>query len=224
MRETYNTGIAAETGSRLSSAVKTQERNLQEDASAIRQRVPVSLEQDGRGKLCEQLEATTSPSQMPASTRLLETDQHPDLAAQLRTCVQHIEKPVIVESVCDKTKLIEDYRDKKYQSGSCILTDKSRPLCITTGTKQLMNLLGGSSNFSETDRGEKSSYQTDVTNEQNLHHNICGEVQRIGNPSDDARKSNLEGPQNVIEGLIGQAGKVAAIVAFGALVIFARER
>ncbi|XP_026420827.1 uncharacterized protein LOC113316884 isoform X2 [Papaver somniferum] len=233
MRETHNTGIAAETGSRLSSAVKTQERNLQESASEIRQRIPVSLEQDGRDKLCEQgpsqeqlIEATTSPSHMPAATKLLETDQHPNIASQLRTCVQHIEKLILVEPGCDKTQLPEDYRAKKYpvgNSGSCILTDESRPLCITTGTKQLMNLVGGSSNFSEIDQGENSSYQTDITNE-NLHHNICGEVQKLGKASDDTRKSNLEGPQNVIEGLIGQAGKVAAIVAFGALVIFARER
>lgn len=234
MRETYNTGTAAETGSRLSSAMKTQVRNLQESASEIGQQTPVSLEQDGRDKLCEQepsqeqlIEATTSPSQMPTATKLLETDQHPNIASQLRTCVQHIEKPILVESGCDKTQLPEDYRAKKYpvgNAGSCILTDESRPLCITTGSKQLMNLVGGTSNFSETDLEEKSSYQTDITNEQNLHHNICGEVQKIGKPSDDTRKSNLKGPQNVIEGLIGQAGKVAAIVAFGALVIFARER
>ncbi|XP_026399481.1 uncharacterized protein LOC113295356 isoform X2 [Papaver somniferum] len=231
--KTYNTQIAAEMGSRFSAAVKTQERNLQESASEIRQQIPVSLDQDGRDKLCEQdpsqeqlIEATTSPSQMPAATKLLETDQHPNIAYQLRMCAQHIEKPILVESGCGKTQLPEDYRAKKYpvsNSGSCILTDESRPVCITTGSKQLMNLLGGSSNFSEIDRGENNSYQTDITNEQNLH-NICGEVQKIGKPPDDTRKSNLEGPQNVIEGLIGQAGKVAAIVAFGALVIFARER
>ncbi|KAI3975406.1 hypothetical protein MKX01_004493 [Papaver californicum] len=234
MREIYNTEIAAEMGSRLSSTVKSQERNLQESANEIRQQIPVSLEQDRRDKLCEQepsqeqlLEAATSSNEMPAATRLFETDQHPMFAAQLTTCEQNIEKPIIVESACDKTKLLEDYRAKKYPvctSGSCILTDDSRPLCITTGSKQLMNLVGGSSNLSEIDQGEKRSYQTDVTNEQNLHNNTCNEMQKIGKASGDKRKSNLEGPQNVIEGLIRKAGKVAAIVAFGALVIFARER
>ncbi|KAI3919170.1 hypothetical protein MKX01_018809 [Papaver californicum] len=234
VREIYNTDIAAEMGSKLSSTVKTRERNLQESASEIRQQIPVSLEQDGRDKLCEEepsqeqlMEAATSPSQMPAATRLFETDQHLNIASQLRPCIQHIEKPILVESACDKTKLLEDYNAKKYpvgSSGSCILTDESRPLCITTGTKQLMDLVGGSSNLSEIDQGEKSSYQTDVTIELNLHQNTCHEMQKTGKASGDTRKSNLEGPQNVIQGLIGQAGKVAAVVAFGALVIFARER
>ncbi|KAI3832440.1 hypothetical protein MKX03_020674 [Papaver bracteatum] len=233
-RQKYKTEIAAEMGSRFSAAVKTQERNLQESGSEIRKQIPVSLELDGRDKLCAQepsqeqlMEATTSPSQRPAVSRLLEADEHPNTTAQPRTSVPHIEKSIIVESACDKTKLVEDCKAKKHPVGgsrSCILTDQSRPLCITTGSKQLMNLVAGTSKFSGNDLEEKSSYETDVTNEQNLHHNTCNEVQKIGKASDDTRKSNLEGPQNVIEGLIGQAGKVAAIVAFGALVIFARER
>ncbi|KAJ4957987.1 hypothetical protein NE237_025098 [Protea cynaroides] len=110
--------------------------------------------------------------------------------------------------------------------GSWILADGSRHLCITTGSKQVMDLMGSWGVRRETHERDMSVFKMDAFDEHNIQDDTDIWVNKDEVTSPFLRKPNLEGSGDVTVsgGLIGQVVKVAIMVAFGTLVLITRQR
>ncbi|OVA08443.1 hypothetical protein BVC80_209g178 [Macleaya cordata] len=180
----------AETESSLSAIGTSQKMKLQQSVNYIRERKYISTEQHGKEGLREHetsqeeltgvsaAETATFMRQMPA--RPVDTDQSCSvskdqqdsnlklLEEELKTCIQDTEKLYIPESLSEKTQLVAHCGVEQYpfdSSGSCIFPDESRRLCITTASKQVMDLVGGCGIFAETDRRKMSLSRTEAMEE-----------------------------------------------------------
>ncbi|XP_043705945.1 uncharacterized protein LOC122655717 isoform X2 [Telopea speciosissima] len=110
--------------------------------------------------------------------------------------------------------------------GSWILPDGSRRLCITAGSKQVMELMGNWGVCRETHQREMSLFKMDAFDEHNIHDDSDIWVNKDDMTSQCSRTLNPEGSGDVTisGGLIGQVVKVAIMVAFGTLVLVTRQR
>ncbi|XAR53433.1 hypothetical protein NMG60_11021980 [Bertholletia excelsa] len=107
-------------------------------------------------------------------------------------------------------------------SGAWIFPDHTRRLCMTTGSKQIMELVGvpgiqerthkGKKSFSLSEKVEKFGNYNQLTKDDKNPHEL-----RKSEPGSTAGVENSTGP-------IGQAIKVAIMVAFGTLVLLTRQR
>ncbi|KAA8534852.1 hypothetical protein F0562_029932 [Nyssa sinensis] len=108
----------------------------------------------------------------------------------------------------------EDENNYFQSSGAWIFPDEARRLCITTASKQVMDLMGSCS-ISVPENARKRHLQrgTDV------------ELKRGEKTFHKPRKSRPESSADVAStGLVEQAIKIAIMVGFGALVLFTRQR
>ncbi|KAF6152242.1 hypothetical protein GIB67_005896 [Kingdonia uniflora] len=106
---------------------------------------------------------------------------------------------------------------------SLISPDESRTLCVTTGSKQLMDLVGDIDTYAESAQKELSSPVKGV-GEVNVHDRSG--LNENENTSDKSVKANNESSTiiRISEAFTGQAVKVAVLVALGTLAIATRQR
>ncbi|KAF9614611.1 hypothetical protein IFM89_019588 [Coptis chinensis] len=118
---------------------------------------------------------------------------------------------------------------EEYQSevmGSWTLPDEPSSLCITTGSKQMNDSVGSFNNSREGDQRESSLYVIGLEKEEPKDAETSVKVNNTKRDSPHLRKSNLEKlKDNIVSGgLLGQAVRIAIMVAFGTLVVVTRQR
>ncbi|XP_059634826.1 uncharacterized protein LOC132277105 isoform X2 [Cornus florida] len=128
----------------------------------------------------------------------------------------------------DELKSVEYCGNDHYffeSSGAWIFADDTRHLCITTGGKRAMNLMGGCHVEAKTHQGKKSDYIPESIGKHNVQHKTDIEVKKGEKTFHNLRNSSPEDSSDVAStGPVRQAIKVAIMVAFGALVFLNRER
>uniref|UniRef100_A0A5B7AFK1 Uncharacterized protein n=1 Tax=Davidia involucrata TaxID=16924 RepID=A0A5B7AFK1_DAVIN len=125
----------------------------------------------------------------------------------------------------DKLKSVaycEDAHNSFESSGAWIFPDDARRLCITTGGKQVMCLMGGCQVEAKSHQGKES-----ISVPENLHlqSGTDVELKRGEKTFHKLRKSRPESSADAAStGPVGQAIKIAIMVGFGALVLLTRQR
>ncbi|XP_028089023.1 uncharacterized protein LOC114289482 isoform X3 [Camellia sinensis] len=121
-----------------------------------------------------------------------------------------------------KSTFCENLHSFYVSSGAWVFPDHTRRLCITTGSKQLMDLVGGCGIEEWTHKVKKSISLPENVEEFGNY----TEVNKGNKTSHEPRKSRLESSAEVetSTGAVGQAMKIAIMVAFGTLVLVTRQR
>ncbi|XP_052185854.1 uncharacterized protein LOC127797214 isoform X1 [Diospyros lotus] len=103
-----------------------------------------------------------------------------------------------------------------------IFPDHAKRLCITTGSKQIMDLVGSCGIQERVHKSEKRCQFPENVEKFSSHK----EVKKGGRTSPELRKSTFESSleDETARGPMGQAIRVAIMIAFGTLVLLTRQR
>ncbi|XP_028089029.1 uncharacterized protein LOC114289482 isoform X7 [Camellia sinensis] len=125
-----------------------------------------------------------------------------------------------------KSTFCENLHSFYVSSGAWVFPDHTRRLCITTGSKQLMDLVGGCGIEEWTHKVKKSISLPENVEECSMQFGNYTEVKKGSKTSHEPRKSRLESSAEVetSTGAVGQAMKIAIMVAFGTLVLVTRQK
>ncbi|KAK3210510.1 hypothetical protein Dsin_015216 [Dipteronia sinensis] len=131
------------------------------------------------------------------------------------------------KALIDKMKFIENWKDKHLSfefPGTWIFPVESRHLCLTTGSKETMDLFGHCHAEAATHLGEKSSAPVDVG--KCSMHGVDIKVNEGEKTNKKPKKSKLlnSADDEPSRGPVGQAMRVAIMIGFATLVIFTRQR
>ncbi|KAL5728795.1 hypothetical protein ACHQM5_001835 [Ranunculus cassubicifolius] len=108
---------------------------------------------------------------------------------------------------------------------SWILPDERKRVCITTGGKKMMDFAGCFDTRSERNQMDINSFRGEVGTKVAMDSETLNEGNDTETASCDLMESKLERPTNdgFFGGPIGQAVRIAIMVAFGTLVVVARQ-
>ncbi|KAK2645394.1 hypothetical protein Ddye_020589 [Dipteronia dyeriana] len=131
------------------------------------------------------------------------------------------------KALIDKMKFKENWKDKHLSfefPGTWIFPVESRHLCITTGSKETMNLFCHCHAEAATHLGEKSSAPVDVG--KCSMHGVDIKVNEGEKTNKKPKQSKLlnSADDEPSRGPVGQAMRAAIMIGFATLVIFTRQR